>query len=425
MKKKFLSILFLTLVSTVSLSGCGKEKEEQQQPEEEIKYDYTYFNGICALSGEFNNGVDYALTNEWTKQKVQALQAKSARIWIAMSGLFDVKEDNELSVNLKYKTIMEDHVNKLKEAGVKNYLVMYTAYVYPYGYIPSTGYVVPDPNEEYEQYLQFLDLQAKASKKMKEMFPDLNNFEPANEPDFACPGCIHKNGFIYGGGMSVNFNNIFNDDDKVSIILDMCWYIRKAVQEVDPNAKVVFPGLTNQDTVPDFVDLVYKKIESKTLPVNQEKSDTNPDHYFDVLNWHPYPVKLESNGDVKWDEWISFNQSVYDVVKAHKDNGKPVYFSEIGWTDWGSRNEADLNRIANNYTTAIKTIKEQMPYVTAIFPFRLTNLIHQQLDQTGGEENFGLFYHPDDPLTPAQPKPAAYAVAKAFNGEDYNLDEHL
>ena len=66
-----------------------------------------------------------------------------------------------------------------------------------------------------------------------------------------------------------------------------------------------------------------------------------------------------------------------------------------------------------------------MPWVTVVFPFRLTNLKYQYLDETGGEENFGLFYHPDDDLHPGQPKPAGYAVAKIFNGEDYDLDAHL
>ena len=109
----------------------------------------------------------------------------------------------------------------------------------------------------------------------------------------------------------------------------------------------------------------------------------------------------------------------------HKDDGKGVYFTELGWTDFGSRDEANLNRIANNYTTSFRLIKEKMPWVTAVFAFRLTNLVYQIIDDTGGEENFGLFYHPNDPLTPAKPKPAAYAVAKAFNGEDYDLDAHL
>ena len=419
MKRKLLFTLALSL--SICLSACNKGQKTEPTP----TYDYRYFNGMCALSGEFNSGVDIGLTNDWTASRVGAMKAKSMRIWIAMSGLFSVGEEDDLHVNQIYYNVMKDHVDKLVNVGVENFLLLYTAFVYPTGYVPTTGYVVPDPREEYDYYIRFLNLNAEAARQIKILFPMINNFEPGNEPDFACPGCIHKNGFIYNGGMSVNSEYIYNDDDKVSILNDLCWYVRKAVTSVDANAKVVFPGLTNQTTVPDFVDLIYKKIESKTLPAGQKYSDTNPDHYFDVLNWHPYPTQFNDQGQIRWDSWVEFNKNVYQVVKDHHDNGKPVYFSEIGWTDWGNGDATMQENIANNYTEAFKQIKKNMPWVTAVFPFRLTNLKYQLLDDSGGEENFGLFYHPDDDLHHGSPKPAAYAVAKIYNGDDYDLDAHL
>ena len=419
MKKRLLFAL------TMSLSICLASCKKQDTPEPTPTYDYSYFNGMCALSGEFNNGVDIGLTNDWTASRIRAMKAKSCRIWIAMSGLFSVGDEDDLHVNHLYYLTMKDHIDKLKDAGVENFLLLYTSFVYPTGYAPSTGYVVPDPREEYDFYIRFLNLNAEAAKQIKTMFPEIRNFEPGNEPDFACPGCIHKNGFVYNGGMSVNHDYIYNDDDKVCILNDLCWYVRKAVTSVDPNARVVFPGLTNQATVPDFVDLIYKKIESKTLPAGQQYSDTNPDNYFDVLNWHPYPTQLNADNTINWDRWVEYNVSIYDVVKKHHDNGKEIYFSELGWTDWGTGDQDGLETIADNYTQAFTRIKSEMPWVTAVFPFRLTNLKYQMLDYTGGEENFGLFYHPDDDVHHGAPKPAAYAVAKIFNGEDYNLDENL
>jgi hypothetical protein len=102
------------------------------------------------LSGEFNNGVDYALTNDWTASKVGALKAKSCRLWIALSGLFTVGDNDDLHLNQHYYLVMKDHIDKLKAVGVENFLLMVTAFVYPTEYIPTTGYVVPYPNEEYE-----------------------------------------------------------------------------------------------------------------------------------------------------------------------------------------------------------------------------------------------------------------------------------
>ena len=419
MKNKIFALLITTL--SLSISGCKPNNDEPKN----FTYDYTYFNGICALSGEFNNGVDYGLTNEWTASRAKALQAKSMRIWIALSGLFSVDDNDELSINKMYYDVMVDHIDKLVDAGVENFLCMYTSYVYPTGYVPTTGYVVPDPNEEYDEYIKFLNLQAEASKKLKELFPVIRNFEPGNEPDFACAPCIHKNGFIHGGGMEVNYNYIYNDDDKTSILCDLCWYVRKAVREVDNNARVVFPGLTNQYTVPDFLDLVYTKIESKCLPAGQTYSDIDPDNYFDILNWHPYPTQVSDDGTIRWKQWVEYNKEVYDVVIKHGDEGKEVYFSELGWTDWGYREEYVQNRIADNYRQAFAHIKAEMPWVTAVFVFRMTNLLYQVLDDTGGEENFGIFYHPNDPTKPGEPKPAAIEIAKIFNGDDYNLEDHL
>jgi len=419
MKKR---LLFpLGLLFPLVLTSCGSGA-----PQPDPTYDYSYFNGICALSGEFNNGVDRGLTNEWTASRVKALKAKSCRIWIAMSGLFSVGEEDDLTINQIYYNVMLDHIEKLKEAGVENFLLMFTAFVYPTGYSTSTGYVVPNPKEEYDYYIRFLNLNAEAAKQIITMFPEIKNYEPGNEPDPEFPGCIHKNGYVYGGNEYINKDFCYLPEEKVSIINDLCWYVRRAVKSVDSKAKVVYPGLTNQIDLTNFVDLVYKKIESHTLPAGQQYSDTNPDNYFDVLNWHPYPNTRQVNGTViDWTKWVNDNKAVYDVVKKHNDNGKEVYFSEIGWTDFGTSSESTLNQIANNYTTAFRYIKEEMPWVTVVFPFRLTNLKYQALDQTGGEENFGLFYHPDDDLHHGSPKPAADAVAKIYNGENYDLDAHL
>ena len=109
MHKRIIGTLLMAL--SLALTSCQTQKEEQKT----YTYDRSYFNGICALSGEFNNGVDYALTNDWTASKVKALKAKSSRLWIAMSGLFTVGENDDLTVNQKYYLVMKDHVDKLKD----------------------------------------------------------------------------------------------------------------------------------------------------------------------------------------------------------------------------------------------------------------------------------------------------------------------
>ena len=122
--------------------------------------------------------------------------------------------------------------------------------------------------------------------------------------------------------------------------------------------------------------------------------------------------------------WRSkYNKSVYQVVKDHNDNGKEVYLSEIGWTDNGTTNEEIKVEIANNYKIAYNLIKNELPWITAIFAFRLTNLKTQV--ESIAEKNFGIFYHPDDEVHKGSPKPAAIEIAKLYNGENYDLLEHL
>ncbi len=418
MKNKIL-LAFVSLLST-SLSSCGNTPAPTN-----YVYDRTNFNGICALTGDFNNGVDVGLTNVWTAEKVQAIGAKSFRLWIGLGDLFSVGEEDDLHLNQKYYSTMKDHIDRLKAVGVKNFLILYSNYVYPTGYVPTTGYVVPNPREEYEEYIRFLNLQKEASKQIKLLFPEIRNFEPGNEPDFKVPGCIHKNGFVFNGSEVENSDYAYNDDDKTCIIMDLCWYVRQGIKEVDPDAKVAIPGLTYGANVPtaDFLDLLYKQIESRALPAGQEYSDNNPDNYFDIINYHPYVTQTTASGDIDWDKWVKYNKDVYQVAINHNDNGKEVYISEIGWTDEG-RNDDNLKaKIANNYKVVYNLVKDKLPWVTAFFVFRLTNLKTQP--ESAVEKNFGLFYHPDDEVHHGAPKPSAIQIAKLYNGENYDLLEHL
>lgn len=424
MKNKLFNNLSLTLLTAgalLSVVGCGNNNTVVKPVKE---YDYTYFNGICVLSGDFNSGVDKGLTNEWDKQACSKLGAKSARIWISLSGLFLVGENDALKVNITYKNVMDDHVKKLQEAGIENFLMMVTSYVYPTGYSASTGYVVPDPNEEYEYYLRWLNLQSLSIKKIYEMYPMIKNYEPANEPDFPVPACIHKNGYRFGGGDEVNAEFAYNDTEKVSIIADLCWYVRKALFEVDDKAKVSLPGLTNRSEIPDFLDLLYKRIESRCLPVAQKYADTDPDNYFDIVNWHPYPTQFHDDGTIDWDSWIEHQNSMYNVCKKHGDADKEVYLSELGWTDYGTDDINTLNEIASNYATVLPLIREKLKFVTVVFAFRLNSLLYQS--ESAAEKNYGIFYHPDDPNHHGAPKPAAYAIARYYhNDENYDIGEEL
>ena len=63
-------------------------------------------------------------------------------------------ENNDLTPNRAQIAIVRDAVDKLKAAGVENFLAMASAFVYPSDYPTTTNYVVPDPYEEYDTYIE-------------------------------------------------------------------------------------------------------------------------------------------------------------------------------------------------------------------------------------------------------------------------------
>ena len=421
MKKSFLKFLFLLLpLSLSSLMGCNKKS---------FNYNYDNFYGICALTGDYSNGVDKGLTNDWTRRNLKAMHFKSMRVWISPYDLFSVDSNDEITVSSGYYQVMKDHIDKCAEAGVVSFDALYTAFIYPADYSHTDGYCVPDPIDDPDMYVRFLNLMGKASAKIKELFPQFDIFEPGNEPDGKGDFCIHKDGFHGSAGIQANERFVFNDEVKASIICDICYYVRKYVREVDPTTKVSIPGLTNYETNPDFIDNLYNQIESHRLPMGTNYSDTNPDHYFDYLNWHPYSQNNITSGELD-DAWVEIQKRVYQVAIDHGDEGKPVLFSEIGWTTFnttGEREEEQSENIGHLFVKGVEKIRKYLPWVECVYYFRLTNTHFQQygVNSTGGERSFGMFYHPNDPDHHGAPRKSAYIIAKLINGQDYDLDAHL
>lgn len=424
MKKNLLS-LFFACVTALSLSGCGNK-------EEEFKYNYDDFYGICALTGESGRADAVGLTSEWTKKCIKGMNFKSMRFWITPEDLFEVAENDELVLKPAGYKIQRNFVTKCCEGGIRNALCMLSSFIYPYGVNYENHYSVPDPDEEPDLYIRFLKIQGKLCAKLCELFPEFTIIEPGNEPDFDNATCIHKDGFIWNGTYADNVNYLFSDTAKTNIICDMCWYIRKAAREVNPKIKVTIPGITNLDHSPKFLDKIYTAIESKKLPIGEEYSDTDPDNYFDVLNWHPYALNTAAGqggagGAGALDQkWIDFNKKMYQVAIDHGDNGKPVIFSELGWSSMGNIGDDEIKAcqdIAKVAVDGAKAIRKELPWVESIYYFRLTNIYPWM--SNAGESTFGLFYHPNDPEHKGAPRIQAKEIAKLINGDDYVLEDHL
>ena len=90
--------------------------------------------------------------------------------------------------------------------------------------------------------------------------------------------------------------------------------------------------------------------------------------------------------------WLQLQNDIYQVAINHGDGGKPVWFTEFGWTDWGEEHRQQT--IADAIIEFYDTVKTEMPYVQTAMVFRLTTLTTQ--DISVGENNFGIMYNKDD-----------------------------
>ena len=404
--RSFIVLILCVFCLPLASFGCNK-------PKNEIVYDFdkSGFYGLCEVFGEMGGGVDPGITNEWIADMAGGLGVKSFRMWISYGDLYSVDENDEVVANQAKISIVRDAVNRLKASGVENFLALATAFVYPKEYPTTTGYVVPDPYEEYDMYIRFLKIQQKAYIAFATEFPEVKFFEPANEPEGN--DCIHKNGYTHGGSEIINANYMYTQYDQVRIVADLCWYTTKAVQSVNPNAKVAIPGLMGLVTTPEYLEGIYEAIESSGLPVGQEKADVDPDNYFQILNWHPYTFGSDRVNDA----WIQLHNDIYNVAIEHGDGGKPVWFTEFGWTDNGEPTRQQT--IADALIEFFDTVKTKMPYVQTVMVFRLTTLVTQDISL--GENNFGIMYNKDDPVNGGKPKAVAIALAKYIRGEDADL----
>lgn len=411
--KKCIAALLCVCAIPFTFGGCKETENSGDSGIQSIQYNFdkSGFYGLCEVFGDMGGGVDPAITNDWISDMAGALGVSSYRMWISYGDIYQADENDDLTPNQSKISILHDAIDKLKAAGVKNFLALCTSFVYPADYPTTTGYVVPDPYEEYDMYVRFMRLQQKAYTLFAEEFPEVCYYEPANEPEFG--SCIHKNGYTHGGSEAVNSNYMYTQYEQTRIVADLCWYTTNGVQSANPYAKVTNPSLVGYATSYSYLDDLYKAIESSALPVGQEKSDVDPDNYFQILNWHPYTFSADRVSD----DWVELQNGMYEVAIKHGDGGKPVWFSEFGWTDYGQ--EYKQQTIADAFVEFFDTVKAKMPYVQTVMIFRLTNLYTQNVSE--GENNFGIMYNKDDPLHGGAPKPVAVALAKYIRGEAADL----
>jgi cellulase (glycosyl hydrolase family 5) len=122
-----------------------------------------------------------------------------------------------------------------------------------------------------------------------------------------------------------------------------------AVKSADPNAKVVFGGLSTND---------YRYLESAYA--------AGAKGYFDVMSVHPYScstspdvIKRDSSGRITRDSYLGYREVRASMSAA--GDAKPIWFTEFGWsTTTGSCGVSEATQAS--YLTKAYQLAEQDSY---------------------------------------------------------------
>lgn len=88
----------------------------------------------------------------------------------------------------------------------------------------------------------------------------------------------------------------------------------------------------------------------------------NPDDYFQEVSWHPYLYEEPNESN-----WVNPNKDIHDIMERYEDKGKPVVFSEFGYSD----NKTSKEDVQNYLLKAFQLAEDNFPWLETIYWFRL------------------------------------------------------
>ncbi len=401
--KKLIAIFLGTLL-VCSVAGCGNNgKTGNDEPITERTTPLEF--GINAHVYELR-ALDPTSTMDYIADMTEVLGVTYYRLSTPLESLFTVDENDEPIFKEEHVELVHQVIEKMSAAGITHFVAVSDATIYPYGYEVTANGVVPDPAVEKDMYIRWVKLYGKAWGKIVEEFPEITHVETMNEPDIAHANIFTKQGHQW----DVDDGYKYSMQEKGHMIADVQYYVYQAVKAVNEDVQVTTPGFSTYGEGQDSLEYVYQAIESGAHPVDAEAADTNPDHYFDMINFHKYFLI----GD-DLEEYFNWLDTFYKACERHGDAGKMAILTECGFTDNG--NEGSEVQNGERMQMLIDLYNERMPYLEAAMFYMLS-------DYGGGfsvsdsEDNFGLFTSGADPDKPSYPKPAAITLYKFMKDTD-------
>ena len=396
--KKLIAVLLAALL-VCGVAGCGNNSVGETGGNTPItKRASSLGYGLNAHVYELR-AMDPSSTMDYVADMTSVLGIEYYRLSTPLESLFTVEEGDTLVFKEGQKELIHQLVKKMSAAGVKKFVAVSDATIYPYGYEVTSNGVVPDPAVEKEMYIRWVRLYAKAWGKIVEEFPEITHVETMNEPDIQGANIFTKQGHQWGA----DDGYVYSMTDKAHMIADLQYYTYKEVKAVDQDVLVTTPGFSTHGEGHDILDYLYEAIESGAHPFDAEAADINPDDYFDVINFHKY---LDQGDTI--DDYFEHVDSFYKACERHNDAGKMAIITECGFTDDG--NEAREVENGEKMMQLLELYNEKMPYVEAAMFYMLND--YHNYSVSSSEDNFGLFTSAGDPEKPSCPKPAALTLYK-------------
>ncbi len=236
-----------------------------------------YLNGMC-LAYCFTRG---RLDNGTAAAELEKLNVKSVRVWMHMTDLLrdpcTVRRDMAESWHNVYR--------QLYRHGVKRIVAMSHFWFLKYdaeGRLCGGGSA---PHRDSPDYAGFLDMYEQSWRTLVSEFPEVTDWETGNE--------INHKVFLYCCG-----DEPYTWNEQIDVAVDMMFRACRAVRSVNPEARVVMPGLAPVDDGGEGVygasiaaeyggmtaalDRIYTDIESGDF------GSKDPRDFFDAVCWHPY-----------------------------------------------------------------------------------------------------------------------------------------
>lgn len=394
--KKLIAV-FLVIMLVFCTAGCGEDSNGKNtaaitKRETPLKY------GINAHVFELRPVMDPSSTLDNIADMTSVLGTEYYRLSTPLDSMFEVEDGDNIVFKEGQRELIHQVIEKMSKAGIKKFVAVSDAPIYPSGYVVTTSGVVPDPLVEKEMYIRWVKLYAKAWGMIVKEYPEISYVETMNEPDIQGANIFTKQGHQWG----VDDGYVYSMTDKAHMIADVQYYTYKEVKAVNPKVSVTTPGFSTHGEGKDVLDYLYEAIESGAHPYGEDFADTNPDNYFDCINFHKYLTNMTL------DEYFEHCDYFYKACERHNDAGKPAIITECGFTD--NDNEAQEKLNGENMAGLLKLYDEKMPYVEAAMFYMLNDYSGYSVNTS--EDNFGFFTSFGDPEKPCCPKPAAIEFYK-------------